>query len=350
MTDKNTAKINRRDAIKLTATSVAGATAAAALWVSPNAAAADPAMRTTGTGPGHVVKVHMPGMRIGAYPHPDAARNMVDRAVTELTGESSVKAAWHRFISPTDKIGIKINCLGTRWVSSMKEVVFAIVDSLRDAGVPNENMVIFDMFASNMMGGRYDQQPIAKKVRVLAHKDVGQYGDWVKAGPAKAKFTKLFLDCDSVINVPPIKDHDLAGVTCCMKNVTFGCVEKPHINHDVVNEAMAHLWALEEVRSRIKLNIIDGSTILYDGGPKANRRALVPHESIYATTDPVAMDTIAYELIENLRKQNGLRTLNEVKRGPHFLKMATNLGLGVGDRKDIRLQTVDLPKFVGNPA
>ncbi len=349
MTDKTKHTMNRRDAIKLTAASVAGATAAATFGFSTETKA-ETRVSTTGTGPGHVVKVHMPGMRVGAYPHPDAARMMVDRALTALTGESSVKNAWHRFISPDEKIGIKVNCLGTRWVSSMKEVVFAIADSLRDAGVPNENMLIFDMFASNMMGGRYDQQPNPRKIRVLAHKDYNRYGEWKTAGPAKAKFTKLFLDCDSIINVPPIKDHDLAGVTCCMKNVTFGCVEKPHINHEKVNEALAHLWSLEDVRSRVKLNIIDGSTILYDGGPKANRRALVPHECIYATTDPVAMDSVAYELIENLRKQNGLRPLNDVKRGPHFLKMAADLGLGVDDRKNIHLQTVDLPKFVGNPA
>lgn len=342
--------MNRRDAIKLTAASLSAATAVAALGVPSNARAATTPSHTTSTGPGHVVKVHMPGMRVGAYPHPDAARTMVDNAVMALSGASSPKDAWHHFISPTEKIGIKINCLGTRWVSSMKEVVFAIVDSLRDAGVPNENMIVFDMFASNMMGGRYDQQPNPRKVRVIAHKEFNQYTDWYHAGPAKARFTKLFMDCDSIINVPPIKDHDLAGVTCCMKNVTFGCVEKPHVNHDVVNEALAHLWALEDVRSRIKLNIIDGSTILYDGGPKANRKALVPHECIYATTDPVAMDTIAYELIEALRKENGLRTLNEVKRGPHFLKMAVDLGLGIGERKHIRLQTVDLPRFTGNPA
>lgn len=350
MTDIKKTKISRRDALKLTATTVAGATAATALGLPANVAAAPRTMHTTGTGPGHIVKVHMPGMRVGYYPHPDAARQMVDRALKELTGEHSVKEAWHRFISPSETIGIKINCLGTRWVSTMKEVTFAIVDSLRDAGVPNENMIIIDMFASNMMGGRYDQQPARRKVRVLAHKDYNQYGDWVHAGPAKARFTKLLLDCDSIINVPPIKDHDLAGVTCCMKNMTFGCVEKPHLNHEVVNEAMAHLWATDEIRKRVKLNIIDGSTILYEGGPKANRKALVPHECIYATTDPVAMDTLAAEMIEKLRKENGLRTLNDVKRGPHFLKMATELGLGVGDRKVIHVKEVTLPKFVGNPA
>ncbi|MBN2341608.1 MAG: DUF362 domain-containing protein [Deltaproteobacteria bacterium] len=350
MTEHIKKKINRREAIKITAASITAATAATTLALSPAASAATSEATPAKTGPGHVVKVHMPGMRVGLYPHPDAARTMVDRAVCELSGEPDIKKAWFRFVSPNDKIGIKINCLGTRFISSMKEVVFSIVDSLRDAGVPSENMLIFDMFASNMMGGRYDQQPNPKKVRVLAHKSVEKYGDWVTAGPAKGRFTKLLLDCDSVINVPPIKDHDLAGVTCCMKNMTFGCVEKPHVNHNVVNETMAHLWAHEEISSRVKLNIIDGSAILYDGGPKANRRAIVPHESIYATTDPVAMDAIAYELIEGLRKENGLRTLNEVKRGPHFLKMAEELGLGVRDRKHIHLQTVDLPKFVGNPS
>lgn len=348
MTEPKKKHINRRDAIKLTAASLSASTIAA----SPLAYAGQkkPALKATGTGPGHVVKVHMPGMRVGSFPHAAATRTMIDRSLIELTGESTVKNAWHRFISPGDQIGIKINCLGTRFVSSMREVVFSIVDSLRAAGVPDKNMVIIDMFASNMMGGRYDQQTNPKKVRVLAHRSGTYHKTWFKAGPARARFSDIFMNCDSVINVPPIKDHDLAGVTCCMKNVTFGVVEKPHLNHSVVNEAISHLWALEEIRSRVKLNIIDGSTILYDGGPKFNRKALVPHESIYATTDPVAMDTIAYELLEGLRKENGLRSLGEVNRSPRFLKMAEDMGIGIADRKNIRLQTIDLPRFIGNSA
>jgi len=338
--------MNRRDALKLGAASVAAAGIGALLPAEAVGAVADLSV----PGPGRVVRVHMPGMRPGIHPNPDAARMMVERAVKELTGETDVHAAWFRFVKPAETIGLKINCLGTKMVSSQKEVVFAIADSLVDAGVPPGNIVIFDMYASNMMGGRFEQQPNPRKIRVLAHRESTYQNRTFRAGPAVARFSDIFLSCDTVINVPPIKDHDLLGVTCCMKNITFGVVEKPHLNHEKGNEAICHLYALEEIRRRVKLHIIDGSTILYDGGPKYNRNALVPHECIYATTDPVAMDAIAHELIETLRQENGLRSLAQVQRPARFIEMAETMGLGIARRDRIVLQTVDLPAWRGSSA
>ena len=298
--------------------------------------------------PGYVVKVHMPGMRRGLFPDPKASRQMVDKAVMTLAKESDAGRAWLKFIAPTDRVVIKVNCLGTRMLSSMKEVVFAIADAIRDAGVPDANIVVLDMFASNMMGGRYNQQTNPRKMRILAHKE-GQYDKaWITAGPAKARFTDILLWSTAVINVPPIKDHDLAGVTCTLKNMTFGTVEKPHLNHKVVNEACAHLFAHEIIRSRVRLNIIDGSRVLYDGGPKFSGSSHALHECIYATCDPVAMDTVAFELIETLRAENGMRTLAEVGRPAKFLAMAAEVGLGVADRKQIQLDTVEMaPLTIG---
>jgi uncharacterized protein (DUF362 family) len=297
-------------------------------------------------GPGHVVKVHMTGMRSGMFPDPKASRQMVDRAVTTLAGEQEPGRAWLKFISPTDRVVIKINCLGTRMLSSMKEVVYAIADAIREIGVPDANIAILDMFASNMMGGRYDQQTNPKKMRVLAHKEGGYAKAWIDAGPAKARFSDVLLWSTAVINVPPIKDHDLAGVTCTLKNMTFGTVEKPHINHKVVNETCAHLFAHEIIRSRVRLNIIDGSRVMYNGGPKFAGSSHVLHECIYATCDPVAMDAIAFEMIETLRAENGMRTLADVGRPAKFLQMAADLGLGIADRKKIRLETIELPPLI----
>lgn len=294
------------------------------------------------SGPGEIVKVHKPGMKAGFFPEPKAAREMVDKAVMELAGETDPGRAWLKFISPTDRVGIKVNCLGTRMVSTMREMTFAVADAIRDAGVPDANIVVIDMFASNMMGGRYDQQSNPNRMRVLAHRSDGKYQSWLDAGPARARFADIFLWTTAIINMPPIKDHDLAGVTCCMKNMTFGTVEKPHLNHDGINEKIPHLWATEEIRSRVRLNLIDGTSILYDGGPKYNRAALVPHECVYATTDPVAMDSLAHELIAALRKENGLRTLGEVGRPPKFLELSEQMGLGIADRKKHRVRSVDL--------
>jgi uncharacterized protein (DUF362 family) len=336
--------IHRRDVLRLGTAAVA----AGALGLGPgvtDAAAALTSNPKPNTGPGHVVKVHMKGMRSGLFPDPKASRVMVDKAVSILSGETDPGRAWLRFIHPADRVLIKINCLGTRMLSSMREVVLAVTDGVRDAGVPDANILILDMFASNMMGGRFDQQPNPRKMRVLAHKESKYQSGWIQAGPAKARFSDLLLWSTAVINVPPIKDHDLAGVTCTMKNMTFGTIEKPHLNHPVVNEAVARLYAREEIRGRMRLNIVDGSRILYDGGPKFNGSSHALHECIYATTDPVAMDAVAHELIEGLRAENNLKTLAEVGRPAKFLAMAQDLGLGIADRADIHLETVELPSL-----
>ncbi len=292
--------------------------------------------------PGRVVRVHKAGMRSGLFPDPDASRLMVDKAVQLLAGETDPGRAWLNFVSPEDRVLIKINCLGTRMMSSMKEIVFAVADAIRDAGVKDNNIIILDMFASNMMGGRFDQQTSSSKMRILAHKDGSYHKTLVEAGPAKARFSDYYLWSTAVINIPPIKDHDLSGVTCTMKNMTFGVVEKPHLNHSTVNESMAHLYAHDEIRSRVRLHIIDGSRIMYDGGPKFTGSSHALHECIYATCDPVAMDSIAYELIENLRVEKGMRTLADVGRPPKFLQLAEQMGLGIADRKKIHLESVEM--------
>jgi uncharacterized protein (DUF362 family) len=336
-------KISRRDVIKLSGATVVSA----GIDMSPLTAFAQPVNFAdfAPAAPGYVVKVHMKGMKGAIYPHSDAAKIMVKKVVTTLAGESNIKKAWLKFIKPEDKIGIKINCLGTRFISSSKEIVFAVVNSLAEAGISKDQITIIDMFASNMRGGRFEQQSAPGRVKIKAHRQHPYEKSWRVYGPAKVKFSKLFLDFDSVINIPVIKDHDLAGVTCCMKNVTFGVVEKPHVNHNIINEAIVHLWASDEIRNRVKINIVDGTSILYDGGPKANRRAMVSHQSIYATCDPVAMDAIAEELIEKLRFQNGLRTLLEVKRAAKFIQMAEQFGLGIANRTKINLKTVNLQNF-----
>lgn len=339
---KESTQISRRDLLKWS--SAAAAAGALGIRATP-LLGADSKVALPPGAPGYVVKVHMSGMRKGLFPDPKASRQMVDKAVMTLAGEEDAGRAWLKFISPTDKVIIKVNTLGTRMLSSMKEVVYAIADAIREAGVPDANIVILDMFASNMMGGRYNQQTNPKKMRVLAHKE-GRYDKkWINAGPAKARFTDILLWSTAVINVPPIKDHDLAGVTCTLKNMTFGTVEKPHINHKVVNETCAHLYAHEIIRSRMRLNIIDGSRVLFDGGPKFAGSAHTLHECIYATCDPVAMDAVAFEIIETLRAEKKMRTLAEVGRPATFLQMAADLGLGVADRKQIRLETIEMPPF-----
>jgi hypothetical protein len=149
--------LTRREAIALGVGAGLGLLAAG----SPGLGAAPPARARTGGRipcPGHVVRVRMPGMRGDQFPRPEAARRMVDAAVIALSGETDPGRAWLSFVGPQDRVAIKVNCLGTRMASSMREIAFAAADAIRDAGVADANILVFDMFASNMMGGRYTVQ------------------------------------------------------------------------------------------------------------------------------------------------------------------------------------------------
>ena len=165
-------------------------------------------------------------------------------------------------------------------------------------------------------------------------------------GGGKGRLAKTLTWTTAVINVPVIKDHDLAGVTCAIKNMVCGNVERPPLMHQRIHTALPHFYALEAIRGRVRLIICDGSFCMYDGGPQYHPGAIVSHDCVYATTDPVAMDAVALDVVDGLRVKNRLRTLEQSKRPATFIRVAEELGLGVADRSQIHLETIELPAFV----
>ncbi len=343
--------VDRRDVLKLGA----AASAASVLGLNPLSAGALEKTRTGPpmvSGPGHVVKVHMPGMRGRWFPHAEAADVMVRKAVTTLAQEKDVGRAFGRFIRKEDNVGIKINCLGGRMSSTMKEVVDAIVEGVRAVGVPDANILIFDQYGGNMRGARYLWQEKPGSLRVLNHEVLGYEKNWTVAKDCKGKLSKALTWSTAIINVPVLKDHDLAGsgITCAIKNMVCGCIEKPELLHRKIATALPHFYALEEMRGRVRLTIVDGTFCLYDGGPKHNPSAHVTHDCIYASTDPVATDAIALEVIEQLRKQKGLRSLAKAGRPATYLQIAEEIGLGIAKREKIFLESIEMPPYPGASA
>ncbi len=351
MNCKGPNKMDRREMLKLAAAAPVGLAVLGGPLQAIAQIGADGGLPKV-SGPGHVVKVHMPGIRGKWFPHEAAAKTAVDRAVTTLAGETDLGRAWGKFVSKEDKVGIKINCLGGRMASTMIEVVNPIIEGVRAAGVPDQHIMVFDQFGGNMRGARYLWQERPGRLRVLNHDAMGYEKNWTVAETARAKLSKAFTWSTAIINVPVLKDHDIggAGITCAMKNMVFGVVEKPHIMHREIKTALPHFYARSEIRDRVRLTIVDGSFCQYDGGPKFNRAAHVTHDAIYATTDPVAMDTLAWEVIENLRAENNMRTLAAVNRPVSYLGLAEELGLGISQRDKIFLETVSLPPFTGASA
>jgi hypothetical protein len=91
----------------------------------------------------------------------------------------------------------------------------------------------------------------------------------------------------------------------------------------------------------VRLHITDGYKIIYDRGPlDKDPKRRIPHGAVYVATDPVAMDTVGWRVVEEARKQNGLKTLAHAKREPTYIAKAAELGLGVHDLNRIKLSEI----------
>ncbi|MCU0693241.1 MAG: DUF362 domain-containing protein, partial [Polyangiaceae bacterium] len=65
---------------------------------------------------------------------------------------------------------------------------------------------------------------------------------------------------------------------------------------------------------------------------------IVPHEAVYVSTDPVAMDAVSWKVIEKWRADKGLPSFAKLKREPSYITRSADMGLGIADMKLIRLK------------
>jgi uncharacterized Fe-S center protein len=338
-------------------TFVAGAVAAAAAGalLSPgtaqaaapkNLTAVPPAGFVPFTAPGRIVQVTKQDclMPNKLYPKADDAKAMLERAMTELTGKASLVEAVRMFVHPQDKVCVKVNGIAEANMGTNKELVLPFLQAMIDAGVPAHNITVLEQYGSFLAGTRVNAQNVPAGVNVTVHnnKDATMDDLLINGTGVTTKFVRALTEATAAINFSLIKDHGICGYTGCLKNMTHGCQILPHYFHNHhASPQIALLYAQDVVKSRVRLNITDGFKLMADGGPLWRQpRYVFPHESVYVTTDPVAMDAIGLDLVVKARAEHKLPSLESLGRPAAYIQEAENLGLGIADRSKIQLKTV----------
>ncbi len=275
-------------------------------------------------------------------------KKMVDRAVMELTGKATPKDAWSSLFRPGEKVGLKPNCLGRHLCWPHEATVDAIIEGLVSAGVPHESMYMWDMwgFGASPLSRRYRNSKM--KVKHIKSWGYSRKSFRIPSGPP-VRFTRPLMAVDAVVNIPVIKDHDLTGVTCSIKNMALGSVPKPAIYHTskkgvrMCDPMVPEIYALSPIKDKVRLILADAFNIIIDGGPKGNARGQRKLHSVFAAVDPVAIDRVAWEIIDEHRVRARLPRLMEKplartrpKGRPRYLLTAERLGLGTADPKRIQ--------------
>jgi hypothetical protein len=271
---------------------------------------------------------------------PEALREMLDASITELTGLEKARDAWAVLFSPEERIGIKVNAFRNSLIWTHVPLVTAVTDSLQDAGVPPEQIVIFDYYTSELEKAGFAINEDGPGVRCY-----GTESNYTQEGTVKGmniEFSNILLECDALINVPVLKSHMIAGLSFALKN-HYGSIRSPGDLHSDIGNAMGELNALSPVKDRTRLIVGDVLTAcLRYGGVFPYWTSDRIGDSILLSFDPVAADTIALQTLGQFLKDEGdgpRSVLLEMSATP-CLESGSELGLGTNDPANIDL--VDL--------
>lgn len=258
---------------------------------------------------------------------------LLNAAVAAATGKADANSAWRSLFAPDDVVGIKVNCLAGRGLSTHPELVAAIVDALAEAGLSKNRIVVWDRLERELRAAGFVQSSVnGASVLATDSRGIGYENDIEFSGEVGSCFSKIISRmCTAIINVPVLKDHDLAGVSLGMKNF-YGAIHNPNKYHDNnCDPYVADLCAHRFVAKKLRLVVCDALKGQYHGGPAPRSQWSWPAAAVLAGRDPVAVDRIGLEMIERKRKEGGMPPLKEVGREPKHIGTASRRGLGVGD-------------------
>jgi uncharacterized protein (DUF362 family) len=266
--------------------------------------------------------------------------SLVDRALCAATGSADATEAMRSLFKPSDVVGIKINCLAGRGLSTHAEVVDALVARLVAAGVRASSVVVWDRTDRDLARARYTVTRNGPGPLYYGTNDDYEK-EPIEAGSVGGCLSRILTrTVSAVINVPVLKDHDLAGISGALKSF-YGAIHNPNKYHDHnCSPFVADLYAHESVRGKVRLTVFDALMPQCQGGPAFASEHAWPFGGVFASLDPVAADVTALRIISERRRERGLETLEKAGRAPLWLPLAARLGLGVDDPARIREVTL----------
>ncbi len=258
---------------------------------------------------------------------------MLGRAMMRLTSKSTSAGSWKSLFKPDDVVGIKINGLFGPTVSTRPEFVNAVIAGLKSAGVKPENIIVWDRAAKDLEKCGFT--PNKTGPGVIYYSDDGDWGKEVRLGSFNGKVSKVFDRITALINMPIVKHHGGAGISCCLKN-HYGSINNAGAHHgNDCHPYLADLNAIPQIKDKTRLIVADVLKPQADDGPRRNPSAQWEYHSLMVGTDPVAIDLQAYRIIEERRKEVGISSVaHKVEK---TLASAAERGAGTNDPSKIEV-------------
>lgn len=259
---------------------------------------------------------------------------MLDKALEALGGIGN-------YVKKGQKVVIKPN-IGWDRAPEMAgntnpELVKALVQKCMEAGA--EKVTVFDHTCDNWQKC-YETSGIEKAVKeaggtIVPGNDERYYKEVSIPGGKNLKNAKIheaLLEADVWFNVPVLKNHGGAKVTCAMKNAMGIVWDRRYFHQNDLQQCIADICTWEK---KPVLNIVDAYRILFQNGPQGrNLSDVATVKSLIASSDIVATDTAALALFNQVEKLD-LKAASHIGKGEE-------LNLGTTDLSRLNIQRIKL--------
>ena len=294
-------------------------------------------------------------------PRTDRVRAMVERAITNLTGQSSVAAAWRSLLSTQDVVGLKVCSAAGADAGTRPAVVAAVVEGLLAAQIPTNHIIIWDKHradlrragffalaaqygirAESSVSAGYDEKTFYEPDKpfpgplLWSDLEFGRSGEGVGRKSFASKL--VTKDMTRIINITPLLNHNVAGVSGNLYSLAMGSVDNTlrfEMNAGNLAQAVPEVYALPVLGDRVALNIVDALICQYQGQQVGLLHYSAVLNELRFSTDPVALDVLSLQELERQRRSAKMAA-------PHgnweLYQNASLLELGVSDLGNIMVE------------
>lgn len=274
---------------------------------------------------------------------PSRVDTLLDRALVAYTGETQLGEAWKHILGKSRRVGIKVNGHGGKRIATHPALVHAIAERLQRAGIRPGNIIIWDSTAADLKACGFTIETDPAAVRYFGS-DVAGYEDEQESwGTVQVRLSKILTrECDLVISVPVLNDDRTAGISFAMKNM-FGVIDHPEeVETRGCCPAIADLNCIPTIRNKVRFTIGDALSGRYDGRIPFDSGQFWYPNALIVGEDRVAVDEIAWQMVDRRRIQAGLKSLAAAGCSSRYLDAAADAthALGTNDPGKIDLATV----------
>lgn len=294
-------------------------------------------------------------------PRPEIIREMVDRGLAHLTGKATVKAAWLSLVKTQDVVGIKVYSSPGPNSGTRPAVAVAVVEGLLAAGLPSKHIVVWDKELVDLRLAGFFDLVDRYGIRIAGSAAAGWddksyydseiignlvYGDHEFGmrtnGTGRKSFVSKLLsqDLTKIINITPLLNHNVAGVSGSLYSLATGSVDNlirfeasPHR----LARAVPEIYALEAVGDKVVLNIADALIGQYEGEERGLLHYSAILNQLWFSKDPVALDMLS---IQELDRQRQAAKAPVVVPNLDLYDTAAILQLGVNDLRRIQVEKI----------